>query len=580
MQSRLQHVGRSRKLTLEALENRLLLTGTGDDYGDTPSTAFALTPNASGAASLSGQIGVSGDVDMFAVTMQGNGQLSAAMNAVSGKKVVDPLLTFYDSAGKQIAYNNDTAGSKNAALSISVQAGQKIFIGASGYRTTIGAYTLQVTVPVAPTQPAFLPGPSAYSAGTVVSGQIVSTGSGSVLVVLGTAGNDAITLSQSGNTITVVSDAGTQQFTPAGGGAFAGAAIYGFDGNDTLRETASLAAAMSTVVYAGAGTDAVYENGADKSFVYGQDGDDLLVAVGGGSDAVDGGLGFDSFWVDSSDCVLNVEAAETAGANVHKISAFVAPTTAPAPSLEIAGQDMLDPTAAYGYTNNFVNQPLWTDGPQFNDIRQGAAGDCYLLAALSSLAETDPNWIRQSVTGLGDGTYAVRFLKSGVENYYRIDAQLPTYGSSPAYANLTPSGELWVSLVEKAFAQFRSGLNSYASIDGGWMSEGYAAITGASYSSISTGTQTASTLAQNMANALAAGHAVAAGSSTGVAPIVGGHAYSVQSVQQIGGVWYVSVYNPWGVDGMAYDSNPNDGLLLLTIDQFQAAFVTVQICNA
>jgi hypothetical protein len=40
------------------------------------------------------------------------------------------------------------------------------------------------------------------------------------------------------------------------------------------------------------------------------------------------------------------------------------------------------------------------------------------------------------------------------------------------------------------------------------------------------------------------------------------------------------VYNPWGVDGASYDSNPSDGLLKLTISQFLLSFDTVEICNA
>ena len=55
---------------------------------------------------------------------------------------------------------------------------------------------------------------------------------------------------------------------------------------------------------------------------------------------------------------------------------------------------------------------------------------------------------------------AVRFYRDTTEHYYRIDAELP---AGPAYARLTPDGELWVALLEKAFAQFRYGQNSYAS---------------------------------------------------------------------------------------------------------------------
>jgi len=37
----------------------------------------------------------------------------------------------------------------------------------------------------------------------------------------------------------------------------------------------------------------------------------------------------------------------------------------------------------------------------------------------------------------------------------------------------------------------------------------------------------------------------------------------------------VTVYNPWGIDGRSWDSNSNDGLLKITIAQFQACFSTI-----
>jgi hypothetical protein len=181
---------------------------------------------------------------------------------------------------------------------------------------------------------------------------------------------------------------------------------------------------------------------------------------------------------------------------------------------------------------------------------------------------------------LGDGSYAVRFYQNSSEAYYRVDAQLPSNGGSPCYARLTPQGALWVALEEKAFAQARYSQNSYSSLAGGWMDEGYVAITGASFTAQST-SGSADTLAQTMANSLAAGHAVtAASSSTSPAPIVGNHAYNVYNVYNQSGVWYVTVYNPWGFDGASWDSNSSDGLLTLTASQFQSCFTTVETCNA
>ena len=389
-----------------------------------------------------------------------------------------------------------------------------------------------------------------------------------------------MTVSQSGSTVTVVTATGSQSVS----GTFVGIVAYGFDGDDMIRFDHSIAQGLVTVIYGGAGTDAIYEAGLDTSYLYGQDGNDTLVSVGGGDDVLYGGTGLDTFWCDSSDVLADAESTETAAKSIHQITAFAQPTTDPtqAVSLEIAGQDIVDPATTSAYTNNFVNKPLWVDGPQYNDIDQGGVGDCYFMAGLSGLADTDPGLLQQSIAALGDGTYAVRFYRGGSATYYRVDAQLPTIGTSPCYANLTPTGELWVALLEKAFAQFRSGQNSYSSINGGWMHEAYTAITGASYSVYSTGGSTADALAQKMANSLVAGNAVTAASLSSAAPspIVSNHAYNVHAVTYENGTWYVTVYNPWGYDGRSWDSNPSDGLLKLTASQFQSAFRTVEVCLA
>jgi hypothetical protein len=49
----------------------------------------------------------------------------------------------------------------------------------------------------------------------------------------------------------------------------------------------------------------------------------------------------------------------------------------------------------------------------------------------------------------------------------------------------------------------------------------------------------------------------------------------VKSIEGTGADAYVTVYNPWGFDGTSYDSDPNDGLLRLSMAQIRACFSTV-----
>jgi hypothetical protein len=80
---------------------------------------------------------------------------------------------------------------------------------------------------------------------------------------------------------------------------------------------------------------------------------------------------------------------------------------------------------------------------------------------------------------LGDGTYGVRFFKSGVAAYERIDADLPTYSWSTtalAYTSFGAEGSMWAPMIEKGIRILPRSLNSYASISSGMMSEVYGAF--------------------------------------------------------------------------------------------------------
>jgi len=363
-------------------------------------------------------------------------------------------------------------------------------------------------------------------------------------------------------------------------GSFASVVMYGFGGSDMLRATNSVY--CTALIYGGSGNDSIYDAGRGADYIDAGAGDDLIVSVGGGADTIIGGDRLDSFWCDTSDVIRDASAAENAAATVHRISSFYQPWTTSAASanyvpLEIAGQKLADPSIT-GYAAryaDFTSRALFVDGPQYGDIRQGALGDCYYLASLASVAQNHAGVIQQAITALGDGTYAVRFYRNGAPVYLRIDGDLPVTSSGRlAYAQMSGTNEVWAPLMEKAYAYFRYGKNSYGSIEGGWMSTVYTEITGASVSSISTGS--ASALQSYLVSALASGRPVTAGSYYNASgPIVGGHAYMVKSIEVTSGGTYITVYNPWGVDGRSWDSNPNDGLLRISLAQFQQYFSAI-----
>ncbi|WP_231884224.1 C2 family cysteine protease, partial [Synechococcus sp. MIT S9504] len=127
---------------------------------------------------------------------------------------------------------------------------------------------------------------------------------------------------------------------------------------------------------------------------------------------------------------------------------------------------------------------LFVDGVNFDDVRQGQAGTCYVLAAACSYADADSSIITEMFKDNGDGTYGVRFYDNSLsEVWVTVDSYVPsTNGYSTALAGNASwglSGEKWVSLLEKGYAQANetgafsrgsdSSKNSYAAVEGGWM---------------------------------------------------------------------------------------------------------------
>lgn len=154
--------------------------------------------------------------------------------------------------------------------------------------------------------------------------------------------------------------------------------------------------------------------------------------------------------------------------------------------MPIVGGDTANNQASSGTFNYSTGDgELFVDGASPNDIYQGYAGTCYLLAAFGSIAAVNPQYLYDAVTYNGNGTFGVRFFFNGETYYTTVDMSVPVnnynqaiFASSNFYHQLT--GEQWVSLFEKAYAQINTqfpvdgryntwfGENSYQVIEGGW----------------------------------------------------------------------------------------------------------------
>jgi hypothetical protein len=428
----------------------------------------------------------------------------------------------------------------------------------------------------------------------------VAIAGGYELRIGGTYGNDVITVSPTSTGVLVKN--GTWQAGVAG--PLKSILVRATDGADKVTISGKIG--VPTILYGGRGNDTLI-GGAGHDRMYGEggsdalmggEGNDTLVTIGGASDVLAGNFGTDSFWCDSAitEKINDATSGEIAAGNVHRVAAFYkynwqSPTGAKSyqPSIELTGGNLPDPTIDdYGetykaYYTNFATKPLFADaGPTRNDVAQGGVGDCWYLAALSSIAGVNPNAIRQSVVDLGDGTYAVQFTRNnGSKAFVRVDADLPVGGSWGGlfYANLGMQSSLWVAIMEKAYACFRyesTAVASYGKIDGGWMDEAFA-----DHGFASTGIWNATdgtALLNQLKTQLSAGKAVTLatqGPALG-APIVDeSHAYHVISVQtDAEGEMSVLLRNPWGVDGAGSDGN-DDGYVRLTAAQAYASWMGV-----
>jgi Calpain family cysteine protease/PKD domain/Bacterial Ig-like domain (group 2) len=217
---------------------------------------------------------------------------------------------------------------------------------------------------------------------------------------------------------------------------------------------------------------------------------------------------------------------------------------------------------------------LFVGAPNYSNEKQGMLGDCYLIAALGSLGTTNADAVRNMFVDNGDGTYTVRFYGgsygayynpdgtiadgfangSGVADYVTVDRFLPSTSSGTfAYSNygasLANSGNvLWIALAEKAYAQWnatgksgRTPANTYASIEGGWMSNVNAQVLG--YNSTRYAVSNTANKAA-LLNALAAGRAVTIGTTGTSTLMVSSHAYSITDYDAATDKF--SIFNPWG----------------------------------
>lgn len=99
---------------------------------------------------------------------------------------------------------------------------------------------------------------------------------------------------------------------------------------------------------------------------------------------------------------------------------------------------------------------------ELNDLNQGQTGDCFILAAIGSVAKQHPEKIKNLITDNKDGTFNVKIYKPDllgnyVETTQKVDGKLIGDGHAK-YGDVEKidgkeKKESWVVLIEKAYIQ-------------------------------------------------------------------------------------------------------------------------------
>lgn len=83
-------------------------------------------------------------------------------------------------------------------------------------------------------------------------------------------------------------------------------------------------------------------------------------------------------------------------------------------------------------------------------VDQGNIGNCYFMAALAAVADTDPQAIKEMIKDNGDGTYTVTFPG---DKDHPVRVYAPTPEEMATFAGTDGEHGIWSAVIEKAFRE-------------------------------------------------------------------------------------------------------------------------------
>lgn len=254
---------------------------------------------------------------------------------------------------------------------------------------------------------------------------------------------------------------------------------------------------------------------------------------------------------------------------------------------------------ASGYAR-FEGELFGETGPQLSDIDQNRLGDCYFLAALGAIVAQDPDVISNMLRDNGDGTYTATFYAA--QDGERVPVEVTVDGDLPVnadgtlvYAGAVDSDgdndlELWVPLLEKAYAKFQDlygpddGLSGYQDLgNGGSAHNVFRDVTGEPATRTSD-FQTEQQLLDLVQRVDEGQYVTVSSLVDGADPgWVGRHAYTVVGTYEDNGETMVILRNPWGrqepENSVDVPPGGDDGVFAISAGELLQNIRSVQYCN-
>lgn len=291
-----------------------------------------------------------------------------------------------------------------------------------------------------------------------------------------------------------------------------------------------------------------------------------------------------------------------------KQSLFVDPENPP-PKLQVV-TEWMRPTEIVKETNMDTRPCLFSGPANPSDVRQGRLGDCWFLSAVAVLTEASRiSEVIITPEYNDEGIYTVRFCIQGEWVPVVVDDWIPCeFHGKPAFATSRKGHELWVSILEKAYAKLHG---SYEALEGGLVQDALVDLTGGAGEEIDMRSAQAQIdlasgrLWSQLLRFKQEGFLLGAGSPSGSdvhissSGIVQGHAYSLLQIREVDGHKLVQIQNPWANEvewnGPWSDSSPEwtdrmkhklkhvpkskEGIFWMSWQDFQIHFRSIYVCR-